>query len=158
MYSYRVLFAWGMYIKGSLCIKIVLYFLTGMLFTQSTQTSKRSTHVTYSFCSNFNFCSIKHVLSNFQSCFIFQNYPRFFSLDMVAIFFPFETNSSHPILRFFSFLMPTTSSAREICFMYEHSIFSDHSSSVIQTATPISLTPGFLFNGIAFCNNYCILQ
>ena len=157
MYSYRALFAWGMYIIGYLCIKIVLYFLTGIFFTQSTQTSKRSTHVTYSFCNNFNFCSIKHVLGNFQSCFIFQNYPIFFSLDIVAIFFPFETNSSHTILRFFTFLMITTSSAREICFIYGHSIFSDHSSSVIQTTTRISLTPGFLFSGIAFCNNYRIL-
>ena len=98
MYSFRALFAWGMYIIGYLCIKIVLCFLTGIFFTQSTQTSKRSTHVTYSFRSNFNFCSMKHVLGNFQSCFIFQNYPIFFSLDIVAIFFLLKL--THPTLSY----------------------------------------------------------
>ena len=67
---------------------------------------------------NFNSCSIKHFLGEFQQCFRFQIYPSFFFSEIVDIFCHFETNSPHQIWRFFTFPVPTTSSARGICLYW----------------------------------------
>lgn len=74
--------------------------------------------VTLLLLGDFNSCSIKHFLCEFQQCFRFQIYPRFFFNEIVDIFCHFETNSPHQIWRFFTFPVTTTSSARGICLYW----------------------------------------
>lgn len=48
--------------------------------------------VTLLLLGDFNSCSIKHFLCEFQQCFRFQIYPRFFFNELVDIFCHFETH------------------------------------------------------------------